>query len=163
MQEITVTINGIIHRRSIDPRMLLLDFIRDEIGLTGSKRGCNEGKCGACVVIVNGMTVKSCNLLALQAHGKEILTVEGLSQDGNLHPIAEAFHEKHSVQCGFCTAGFLLTAKWIIDNISDLTSAKVRDLIHGNICRCTGYQKIVEGILEAVHRLADQKGAAKST
>jgi len=160
MVSISVKINGKHYNADIDPRTLLLDFIRDQAGLTGSKRGCNEGKCGACTVMLNGMTVKACNLLAMRAHKQEVLTIEGLAVDGHLSPLQQCFHENHSLQCGFCTAGFLMSAQYLLAQNSSPNDAEIREAIHGNVCRCTGYQKIVEGIEAAAERLRSQKGAA---
>lgn len=157
---ISVKINGKQYTVNIDPRTLLLDFIRDQAGLTGSKRGCNEGKCGACTVMLNGMTVKACNLLAMRAHKQEVLTIEGLAVDGHLSPLQQCFHENHSLQCGFCTAGFLMSAQYLLAQNPSPNDAEIREAIHGNVCRCTGYQKIVEGIQAAAERLRSQKGAA---
>src|SRR5437899_2546732 len=153
MVEISVKINGKQYSGQIEPRMLLLDFIRDYAGLSGSKRGCNEGKCGACTVMLDGLTVKSCNLLAMRAHKRGVLTVEGLTEDSHLSPLQQCFHEKHSLQCGFCTAGFLMSAKYLLEHNSKPSDAEIREAIHGNVCRCTGYQKIVEGIQAAAQRL----------
>jgi len=157
MVSISVKINGKQYNADIDPRTLLLDFIRDQAGLTGSKRGCNEGKCGACTVMLSGLTVKACNLLAMRAHKQEVLTVEGLAVDGHLTPIQQCFHENHSLQCGFCTAGFLMSAKYLLAQNPEPSEAEIRDAIHGNVCRCTGYQKIVEGIQAAASRLKSEK------
>ncbi len=157
MARISTKINGKQYTADIDPRTLLLDFIRDNANLTGSKRGCNEGKCGACTVILDGLTVKACNLLAMRAHGKEVLTIESLAVDGHLSPLQECFHENHSLQCGFCTAGFLMSAKYLLANNPSPSEAEIRDAIHGNVCRCTGYQKIVEGIRAAADRLRSQQ------
>lgn len=162
MPNISVTINGKQYKGTIDPRTLLLDFIRDHAELTGSKRGCNEGKCGACTVILDGLTVKSCNLLAMRAHNKEILTIEGLAEDGHLNPLQQAFHENHSLQCGFCTAGFLMSATFLLDHNPNPSDFETRDAIHGNVCRCTGYQKIVEGIQAAAGKLRQAGQHAKA-
>jgi aerobic carbon-monoxide dehydrogenase small subunit len=153
MPRISANINGKQYTADIDPRTLLLDFIRDHAGLTGSKRGCNEGKCGACTVMLDGLTVKACNLLAMRAHNKEVLTIEGLATDGHLSPLQQCFHEKHSLQCGFCTAGFLMSAQYLLEHNSQPSDGEIREAIHGNVCRCTGYQKIVEGIQAAAERL----------
>ena len=153
MLRISSKINGKQYSADIDPRTLLLDFIRDHAGLTGSKRGCNEGKCGACTVMLDGLTVKSCNLLAMRAQNKEVFTIEGLATDGHLSPLQQCFHENHSLQCGFCTAGFLISARYLLEHNSKPSDAEIREAIHGNVCRCTGYQKIVEGIQAAAQRL----------
>lgn len=156
---VSLAINGKPFTATVDTRMLLLDFIRDEAELTGSKRGCNEGKCGACTVLVNGLAIKACNMLAASADGTTIETVEGLESKGDLHPIQQAFHRNHGLQCGFCTAGFLMTTKYLIDNGIDGDEQTIRDAVHGNICRCTGYQKIVESILDAIKISSPQETA----
>ena len=161
MTRISVKINGKQYTADIDPRTLLLDFIRDHADLTGSKRGCNEGKCGACTVMLDGLTVKSCNLLAMRAHRKEVLTIEALAEDGHLSPLQQCFHENHSLQCGFCTAGFLMSAKYLLEQNPKPSDAEIREAIHGNVCRCTGYQKIVEGIRAAALRLQEQQKEAQ--
>jgi glyceraldehyde dehydrogenase small subunit len=152
MSKLTVSaiINGAAFAALIDPRTLLLDFIRDEAELTGAKRGCNEGKCGACTVLVNGQAIKSCNMLAASADGASIETAEGLASNGELHPIQEAFHRNHGLQCGFCTAGFLMTTKFLLDRGVEAHEPSIRDAVHGNVCRCTGYQKIIESIMDAI-------------
>jgi carbon-monoxide dehydrogenase small subunit len=135
---------------TVDNRTLLLDFIRDSADLTGAKRGCNEGKCGACTVIADGVPVKSCNVLAVSANGSKIATVEGLSDGAALHRIQESFHRNHGLQCGFCTSGFLMMAKHLLDIGLEPDPIKIRDAVHGNICRCTGYQKIIESLVEVL-------------
>jgi aerobic-type carbon monoxide dehydrogenase small subunit (CoxS/CutS family) len=157
MPKISVVINGKTVSADIDPRKLLLDFIRDDAELTGAKRGCNEGKCGACTVILDGLTVKACNLLAMRANGCTVTTIEGLCENDHLGPIQQAFHENHSLQCGFCTAGFLMSAKHLLEHNPSPSDAEIREAIHGNVCRCTGYQKIVEGIRAAAQKLRESK------
>ena len=156
---VSLTINGSPVRAEIDPRTLLLDFVRDEAQLTGTKRGCNEGKCGACTVILDGRAIKSCNMLAATADGARIETVEGLGTAAQLHPIQESFHRNHGLQCGFCTAGFLMMTKYLIARGLSADHDEIRKAVHGNICRCTGYQKIVESIAEAVS-LASERAAS---
>lgn len=147
---VRMSINGQAVEAAVDSRTLLLDFLRDHAGLTGAKRGCNEGKCGSCTVILGDATVKSCNVLAAQANGSAIQTVEGLGAIGNLHVIQRAFHEHHALQCGFCTAGFLMTTKYLYDNAFPAEPDAIREALHGNICRCTGYQKIVEAVMDVL-------------
>ena len=159
MPRISVKINGKQYTADIDPRTLLLDFIRDHAGLTGSKRGCNEGKCGACTVMLDRLTVKSCNLLAMQGHNKEVLTIEGLATDGHLSPLQQCFHEKHSLQCGFCTAGFLLSAEAFLRAHPDPDDTEIREALAGNLCRCTGYQGIVDAVHSAARELREEGGA----
>lgn len=154
---VRLALNGQPFEAEVDARTLLLDFLRDEARLTGAKRGCNEGKCGACTVIMDGLAIKSCNALAARADGTAVETVEGLGTIDRLHPIQEAFHRKHGLQCGFCTAGLLMTTKYLIDQGLAADDKAIREAIHGNICRCTGYQKIVEAIIEAVTVLAPAK------
>lgn len=149
---VSMTINGHHQQAEVDSRLLLLDFIRDEAGLTGAKRGCNEGKCGACTVILDGRAIKACNMLAASADGAVVETVEGLGEVGALHPIQQSFHHHHGLQCGFCTAGMLMMAKYLIDRGLKADHDEIREAIHGNICRCTGYQKIVESIAAAIPR-----------
>jgi aerobic-type carbon monoxide dehydrogenase small subunit (CoxS/CutS family) len=147
---VRLTINGVAAQGDVDPRTLLVDFIREQAGLTGTKRGCNEGKCGACTVILDGIAIKSCNMLAASADGSSVETIEGLGSASALHPIQTSFHVHHGLQCGFCTAGFVMMTKYLIDRGLEPDHAKIREAIHGNICRCTGYQKIVESIAAAI-------------
>ena len=153
---ITLTVNGKTHHLSVEPRRLLVHCLRHDLGLTGTHVGCENGLCGTCVVLLNGEAVKSCNLLAVQADGGTILTIEGLAQDGSLHPIQEAFCEKHAVQCGFCTPGMILFAHDLLKNNSHPTDEEIRSAMYGNICRCTGYQNIVEAIEYAGEMLAGE-------
>lgn len=152
MIEVTMKVNGIEYKRNINPMMRLIDFLRDEIKLKGTKEGCGEGECGACTVILDGKTVNSCLLLAATLDGSEIITIEGVSNDG-IHPIQEAFMEVGAVQCGYCTPGMVLSAKAILDNKIDATKEEIRESISGNLCRCTGYEKIVQGIILAQSKL----------
>ena len=147
--QITVTVNGQEYQRTVEPRLTLADFLREDLGLTGTHLGCEHGICGACTVLLDGDAVRSCLMLAVQADGAELTTVEGLSPAGNLTPLQKAFHDNGALQCGFCTPGFLMTATAFLREISEPTEAQVRDAISGNICRCTGYVAIVQAILEA--------------
>lgn len=156
--EVTIQLNGRTVTATVDSRTLLLDFIREQAGLTGAKRGCNEGKCGTCTVIMDGMTVKSCNVLAAQADSALVETVEGLCEGEKLHAIQASFHEHHGLQCGFCTAGFLMTTKYLYDNDFPADARAVREVLHGNICRCTGYQKIVESVVSVLQQRRAGKG-----
>ncbi|HLX55606.1 MAG TPA: (2Fe-2S)-binding protein, partial [Ktedonobacteraceae bacterium] len=142
-REITVTVNGEQHHSSVEPRMLLVHYLREELDLTGTHIGCDTSQCGACVVHLNGEAVKSCTLLAVQADGSEITTIEGLASDGSLHPIQEGFWEKHGLQCGFCTPGMIMASAELLKNNPNPTEAEIRKALEGNICRCTGYQNIV--------------------
>ena len=146
---ISVTVNGASYEREIDVRRLLVHFIRDELDLTGTHIGCDTGNCGACTVIVDGLAVKSCMLLAVQADGTSIETVESLAAGGELHPLQRAFSAHHALQCGYCTPGMLMSAKHLLDNNSEPTENEIRRAIQGNICRCTGYVNIVEAIASA--------------
>jgi carbon-monoxide dehydrogenase small subunit len=146
---IAVEINGIRYERDVEPRTLLSDFIRHGAGLTGTHVGCEHGVCGACTVQIEGETVRSCLLLAVQCSGRSILTVEGLAPgDDPLHPLQAAFREHHALQCGFCTPGFLLSAEALLRDRPDPSEAEVREALAGNLCRCTGYEGIVEAVLD---------------
>jgi len=147
--DITVTVNDIEYRRGVEPRMLLIDFIRSELGLTGSHIGCDTTSCGACTVVLDGKPVKSCTVLAVQANGSGIRTVEGLKQGGELHPIQAAFKEHHGLQCGFCTPGMMLTGAALLESNPSPSDDDVRWALSGNICRCTGYMNIVKAIQAA--------------
>lgn len=152
MVEVNIKINGIKYKRNINSMMRLIDFIRDEIKLKGTKEGCGEGECGACTVILDGKIVNSCLLLAATLDGCEIITIEGISNN-RIHPIQEAFMEVGAVQCGYCTPGMILSAKAILDKNIDATEEEIRESISGNLCRCTGYDKIVQGIILAQRKL----------
>jgi carbon-monoxide dehydrogenase small subunit len=151
---VDMTVNGVRRRAEIEPRLLLADFLRDHLNLKGVHVGCEHGVCGACTVLMNGETVRSCITLAVQADGAEITTIEGLSSGGMLHPIQEAFIEKQGLQCGFCTPGMILRASEILADHPQPTADVVRDELSGNLCRCTGYQFIVEAVLDAAERMA---------
>jgi carbon-monoxide dehydrogenase small subunit len=146
-------INGEDYELAIDPRRTLLEVLREEVGLTGTKKGCDEGDCGACTVIIDGKAVTSCLVLAVEAQGKEILTIEGLAEDGELHPVQKAFVEYGAIQCGFCTPGMVMSAKALLDGKPHPTEEEVRAGIAGNLCRCTGYAKIVEAILATSQKM----------
>ena len=148
-QTVSIEINGERYERDVEARRLLVHFIRDDADLTGTHVGCDTGNCGACSVIVNGQLVKSCMMLAVQVDGGSVQTVEGLAQDGELTPLQQAFSEHHGLQCGYCTPGMLMTAKYLLDNNPEPTEAEIRKGIQGNICRCTGYVNIVEAIKAA--------------
>ena len=146
---ICLTINGKEYELAVSPNMTLADLLREELLLTGTKKGCELGDCGTCTVIMNGKAVNSCLVLAVKASGKEITTVEGLETDDGLHPLQEKFIENGAIQCGFCTSGMLLSAKSLLDKNPKPTEHEIRTAISGNLCRCTGYQKIVESIKDA--------------
>jgi carbon-monoxide dehydrogenase small subunit len=147
--EIRVTVNGTEHRSDVEPRVLLVDYLRNKLSLTGTHIGCDTSNCGACTVIVDGRPVKSCTMLAVQANGGSITTVEGLKSDGNLDPIQQAFSDEHGLQCGFCTPGMMIVGKALLDDNPDPSDEDIRWAISGNICRCTGYMNIVESIRTA--------------
>ena len=146
---IQVTVNGQSRQAEVEPRMLLVQFLRDELGLTGTKIGCDTSQCGACVVQMNGSTVKSCTCLAVQADGADVTTIEGLATDGNLHPVQEAFWNNHGLQCGYCTAGMIMSVVELLQRNPKPTENEVRNGLEGNICRCTGYTNIVKAALAA--------------
>jgi aerobic carbon-monoxide dehydrogenase small subunit len=143
---VAVTLNGELFEREVDARRLLVHFIRDDLELTGTHIGCDTGNCGACTILYDGQAVKSCMLLAVQADGATIETVEGLAQNGRLHPLQQAFSDHHALQCGYCTPGMLLSAKYLLENNANPTETEIRRAIQGNICRCTGYVNIVAAI-----------------
>jgi carbon-monoxide dehydrogenase small subunit len=144
---LTLTVNGEKHELEVLPHRTLLDIIRNELGLTGTKEGCGKGECGACTVLMDGQPVNACLVLALQAQEKEVTTIEGLSREGKLHSIQEAFISHGAIQCGFCTPGMVLSAKALLDRNPRPEGREIREALSGNLCRCTGYQKIVEAVL----------------
>jgi aerobic carbon-monoxide dehydrogenase small subunit len=149
-ETINVTVNGETYEREVEARQLLVHFIRDQLELTGTHIGCDTGNCGACTVICDGRAIKSCMILAIQADGAAIETVEGLAQGGELHPLQQAFSAHHALQCGYCTPGMLMSAKYLLDNNPEPTENEIRRAIQGNICRCTGYVNIVAAIKSVV-------------
>jgi carbon-monoxide dehydrogenase small subunit len=151
---IKVTVNGEPHEKNVEPRMTLADFLREELGLTGTHLGCEHGVCGACTVLVEGRSARACLMLAVQAHRKNIGTVEGLAHGEALNPLQEAFWARHGLQCGFCTPGMLMTLTELLAEKPRPTEAEVREALSGNLCRCTGYQNIVAAALEAAGKLA---------
>lgn len=148
-QEIKVRVNGTEYVRQVDSRKLLCDFIREDLELTGTHVGCEQGQCGACSILFNGESVKSCLMFAIQADGAEIMTIEGLAQNGKLHPLQQSFWDNHGLQCGFCTPGQLMSALYLLRNNPDPTEEEIRKGMSGNICRCTGYINIVKSIKAA--------------
>jgi aerobic carbon-monoxide dehydrogenase small subunit len=147
--EIGLTVNGVERRADVEPRMLLVDFIRDHLALTGTKIACDTSQCGACTIHLDGMAVKSCTVLAVQADGAEVTTIEGLASNGNLHAVQEAFHEQHALQCGFCTPGMVMAAVDLLERSPDPSDEEIRRALEGNLCRCTGYENIVRAVHEA--------------
>ena len=146
---VAVTVNGRAYERAVEPRLLLVHLLRDELGLTGTHIGCDTSTCGACTVRLDGETVKSCTVFAFGADGREIQTIEGLAQDGELHPLQRAFHEEHGLQCGYCTPGMIMAATAILERLSDPTDEEIREGLEGNLCRCTGYVNIVAAVRAA--------------
>jgi carbon-monoxide dehydrogenase small subunit len=152
-KRVSVKINGVAQTREVEPRLLLVDFLRDMAGLTGTHVGCDTSICGACTVILNGTAVKSCTVLTVQADGADLLTIEGLAQGEKLHPLQEAFWECHGLQCGFCTPGMILSAYQLLKRNPQPTEAEIRHALDGNLCRCTGYQHIVDAVQMAAMRM----------
>ena len=155
--KISLSINGQKQEADVEPRLLLVHYLRDLAGLTGTHIGCETSICGACTVMMDGKAVKSCAVLAVQADGAEITTIEGLATNGQLHPVQEGFWEKHGLQCGYCTPGMIMTAKSLLEKKARPTEAEIREGISGNICRCTGYNKIVEAIQYAADKLQEAR------
>jgi aerobic carbon-monoxide dehydrogenase small subunit len=151
---VTVTVNGTKRRNQVDARLLLVHYLRETLGLTGTNIGCDTSQCGACTVLMDGKAVKSCTVLTVQADGAKITTIEGLANNGKLHPLQDAFWEKHGLQCGFCTPGMILTACDLLENNPRPSEAEIRAGLEGNLCRCTGYQNIVAAVKEAAGRMA---------
>ena len=156
-QMVRVTVNGRERQASVEPRLLLVHFIREVLQLTGTHVGCDTSHCGACTVLLNGKTVKSCTMFAVQADGGEVLTVEGLSANGQLHPLQQGFKEEHGLQCGFCTPGMLMSSYALLRNNPRPSEEEIRWGISGNLCRCTGYQNIVSAVLYAAAKMAKDK------
>jgi carbon-monoxide dehydrogenase small subunit len=150
---VSVTVNGVERTGEVEPRLLLVHYLREVLGLTGTNIGCDTSQCGACTVLLDGMAVKSCTVLACQADGSQITTIEGLAQNGNLHPLQEAFWEKHGLQCGYCTPGMIMTAYDLLQHNPDPTEAEIRHGLEGNYCRCTGYQNIVAAVQTAAETM----------
>jgi carbon-monoxide dehydrogenase small subunit len=155
--QVKVTVNGQPRSASVEPRTLLVHFLRDELGLTGTHVGCDTSQCGACVVTVDGVTTKSCTKLAVQVDGGTVETIEGLAQGDAYHPIQDAFWEKHGLQCGYCTPGMIMSAKALLERNPNPTEAEIRHELEGNLCRCTGYQNIVKSVQYAAEKM--QQGA----
>lgn len=157
--QISMTVNGKAVSGEVEPRTLLVEFLRNQLGLTGTHVGCDTSQCGCCVVHVDGLSVKSCTMLAVQADGASVTTIEGLAQGGRLHPLQQAFHENHGLQCGFCTPGMIMSAADLLQRNPDPSEHEVREWLEGNLCRCTGYHNIVKSILAAAHTM---RGLAKA-
>ena len=153
---IKVTVNGKEYEREVEPRMLLVHFLREELGLTGTHIGCETTVCGACTVMLEGHTVKSCTVLAVQANGKNLETIEGVASDGDLHPIQEGFWNEHGLQCGFCTPGMIMSVKQLLGDNPNPSRDEIRHAIEGNLCRCTGYQHIVKSVESAAKAMVQE-------
>jgi aerobic carbon-monoxide dehydrogenase small subunit len=162
-QHISVTVNGTVREADVEPRLLLVHLLRDEFGLTGTHTGCDTSNCGACTVHVNGTSAKSCTMLAVQADGAEIRTIEGMEQAGTLHPLQQAFWDCHGLQCGFCTPGMIMQSAWLLEQNPEPTDEEVREGIAGNLCRCTGYVNIVKAVQQAAAELRAADGAGTGT
>jgi carbon-monoxide dehydrogenase small subunit len=158
-KSVRIMVNGAEHRAEVEPRLLLVHFLREAAGLTGTHIGCETSLCGACTVLLDGMAVKSCTVLAVQADGRSVTTIEGLAQE-NLHPIQEAFWEEHGLQCGYCTPGMILCAHDLLQQNASPTEEEIRDGIGGNLCRCTGYQHIVNAVKAASRKMNQRQRAA---
>jgi aerobic carbon-monoxide dehydrogenase small subunit len=149
LRQVSLTVNGRLHELELEPRELLVDVLRDRLGLTGANVGCDTSQCGSCTVHLDGKSVKSCTMLAVQAEGASIKTIEGLAANGALHPLQEAFRDYHGVQCGFCTPGMIMSAAELIESGEELTDEAIREGLEGNLCRCTGYENIVRAVRAA--------------
>ncbi|HSD48472.1 MAG TPA: (2Fe-2S)-binding protein [Actinomycetota bacterium] len=154
MTHVAVTVNGALREADVEPRTLLVYFLRETLGLTGTNVGCDTSSCGTCTVLLDGESVKSCTLLAAQADGREVTTIEGMAADGTMHPLQEAFHRNHGLQCGYCTPGMIMAAASFLKENPTPTEAEVREALEGNLCRCTGYQNIVTSILDAAGQMS---------
>ena len=150
---VAVTVNGVRRSHDVEPRLLLVHYLRETLGLTGTNLGCDTSQCGACTVLLDGRAVKSCTMLAVQADGAKVTTIEGLATNGKLHPVQDAFWEKHGLQCGYCTPGMVLTACNLLEQNPKPSDAEIRRGLEGNLCRCTGYQNIVAAVREAAARM----------
>ena len=150
---ISINVNGVAYQHEVEPRVLLVHYLRDALGLTGTHIGCETSICGACTVTLGGQTVKSCTVLAVQADGQSVTTIEGLASNGSLHPVQEGFWEQHGLQCGFCTPGMIMAAAQILDRNPDPSEDEIRHGLEGNLCRCTGYQHIVDAVQYAAKKM----------
>jgi len=155
MASIEVTVDGVRYRDEVEPRMLLVHYLRERLGKVGTPIGCDTSNCGACTVHVDGVSVKSCSMLAVQADGAQITTIEGLAQDGQLHPVQQAFHDNHALQCGFCTPGMIMASVDLLNDNPSPSDEEIRHGLEGNLCRCTGYQNIVRAVRQAAEKSAE--------
>jgi aerobic carbon-monoxide dehydrogenase small subunit len=158
VRRVTLTVNSVRHEAEVEPRQLLVYFLREQLGLTGTNVGCDTTTCGACTVLLDGRSVKACTVLAVQADGREVTTIEGLAREGELHPLQRLFHEEHALQCGYCTPGMIMAALSLIEEHGTLDEEEIRKGLEGNLCRCTGYHNIVT----AVQRAADELTPARA-
>jgi carbon-monoxide dehydrogenase small subunit len=159
-KDIAIVVNGVEHRAKVEPRLLLVHFLREAVGLTGTHIGCETSLCGACTVLLDGRAVKSCTVLAVQANGSKVTTVEGMAQADALHPVQESFWEEHGLQCGYCTPGMIMSATDLLERAETVpTDAEIRDALGGNICRCTGYQNIVNAVRSAARKVTRRRAA----
>ena len=156
MARVGVTVNGTSYERDVEPRLLLVHFLRDVLGLTGTHVGCDTSQCGVCTILVDGRAVKSCTMLAVQADGRNVLTIEGLARDGALHPLQDGFWQRHGLQCGFCTTGMIMTAYGLLADNPNPTDDEIRAGLEGTLCRCTGYHNIVRAVRYAAERMASE-------
>jgi carbon-monoxide dehydrogenase small subunit len=154
---VSVTVNGAMREADVEPRTLLVYFLRETLGLTGTNVGCDTSSCGSCTVLLDGESVKSCTLLAAQADGRELTTIEGMADGAELHPLQESFRRNHGLQCGYCTPGVIMTAKALLDKNPNPTRDQIKEATAGNLCRCTGYQQIADAIEDAARQLRDEK------
>jgi carbon-monoxide dehydrogenase small subunit len=159
--KINVTVNGVAHQNEVEPRLLLVHYLRDVAGLTGTHVGCETSMCGACTVMLDGQAVKSCTVLAVQADGSKIKTIEGMADGGHLHPVQEGFWEEHGLQCGYCTPGMIMTAAQILERNPDPSEEEIRHGLEGNLCRCTGYQHIVQAVQYAAKKMKSKSAVAR--
>ena len=158
-QHISVTVNGEVHEADVEPRLLLVHLLRDSFGLTGTHVGCDTSNCGACTIHVDGESAKSCTMLAVQADGRQLKTIEGMADGATLHPLQQAFWDKHGLQCGFCTPGMIMQSAWLLADNPDPSEQEIREGISGNLCRCTGYVNIVKAIQQAAGTLSAAESA----
>ena len=157
--KVSINVNGVNYDKDIDPSLRLIDFLREELKLKGTKEGCGEGECGACTVIVEGKTINSCLMLASSVDGKNVITIEGVSDNNKLHPIQEAFMEVGAVQCGYCTPGMILSAKALLDKNPNANEEEIKSSLSGNLCRCTGYKKIIQAVILAEEKIKSKSGS----
>ncbi len=159
MPNVSITVNGVVRESDVEPRRLLVHHLREDLGLTGTHIGCDTSQCGACTVLMNGKAVKSCTVLAVQADGSDITTIEGMAKNGELHPIQEGFWEEHGLQCGFCTPGMIMLTADLLSRNANPSEKEIRHALEGNLCRCTGYQHIVNSIQYAAEKMSSSAGA----